>query len=312
MNQISQAIDVAIIGAGPAGLAAALWCSELGLKAMLIERENEAGGQLSLIHGPITNYLGLDVANGDELRKNFLQHIETIDVQRSFGCGVTRADLTAKKIVLSDVESYSPRAIVIATGVRRKRLGVVGEDEFQGRGMLLSGVAEKEKVRGKTVLIVGGGDAAVENALILSEFAEKVILVHRREALSARNEFVEAAERRQNVRVELNRVVTAIGGDERVETVSLSALKTDENIAVAADAVLIRIGVIPNSELFVGQLEVDDRGYIRVDANCMTNCPGVFAIGDVANPASPTISTAVGMAANASKSIIRWLKDDVH
>lgn len=295
--------DVAIIGGGPAGLSAALWCADLGLGAVLIEREVRFGGQLSIINNSIQNYLGLDVKNGTELRDLFLQHVENKRFERRVSVTVIKADLEKKLLQLSDGSSVSSGAIIIATGVSRRRLGIDGESKFQGRGILRSGAAEKESVAGKTVIIVGGGDAALENALILCEIAARVIIVHRRSQCTARAQFVDAAKQKPNIDFVPDTTLTAILGTNNVEAVILRHTQTGKENQIATDALLVRIGVVPNSEVFAGQVVLDKAGYICVDSKGMTSTEGVFAVGDVANPASPTISTGVGNGATAAKFI---------
>ena len=302
-------LDVTIIGGGPAGLSAALWCSELGLKASLFESESEFGGQLLWTFNAIKNYLGMDAANGRELRDRFLQHIENINVTRVTGATVVSSDLAKKTIDLADGSRHSGRVIIIATGVRRRKLGVPGEKDFCGSGLLASGARSKDEVAGKTVLIVGGADAALENALILSDTAGKVIVAHRRSDLTARKEFVQRANNRSNIEFLVNVQVAAIVGNTVVEAVQLQNTITGERSNIAADAVLIRIGVEPNTEMFRGQISLDTASYISIDARCATSLEGVYAVGDVANPVSPTISSAAGMGAIAAKAIFNRRKN---
>ena len=181
--------DVIIAGGGPAGLSALLWCADLGLDAILLEKEAEFGGQLLLTHNAIQNYLGVAAANGRELRDIFLRHLENANLARLAGAAIANADLSQKTLTLADGTEYSGRAIIIATGVRRRKLRVPGEEKFHGKGILESGKQAADAMHGKTVVIVGGGDAALENALIISETARKVVVVHRRPDLTARDEF---------------------------------------------------------------------------------------------------------------------------
>ena len=194
--------------------------------------------------------------------------------------------------------------LIIATGVRRRRLGVPGETDFQGRGILESGTRDKDTVKGKDVVIVGGGDAAAENAVILSQVAKTVTLVHRRNELSARPEFRHEIDRRDNIQILFDTQVRRFVGDSDVTGVEVIESGRGEGL-LPADAVLVRIGVQPNSELFRGTLEMDSHGYVLIDPSCATSASGVFAIGDVASPLAPTLSTAVGMGATAAKAVFR-------
>lgn len=293
--------DVIIAGGGPAGLSALLWCSKLGLNSILLEKEKECGGQLFHIFNSIRDYMGVETANGSELCDAFMRQMKDLDLH--VNAKIIKADLSQKRITLADGRVYSGRAIIIATGVRRRKLDVPGEDEFWNRGILQSGIKARNEVAGKTVLIVGGGDAAMENATILSETANKVVVVHRREQFTARDALVAQAKDAKNVEFVLSAKVSAINGRHGVESVEIEHLMTGMLSHIETDAVLIRVGVEPNTELFRGQIDMDDDGYVLIGATCATNASGVFAGGDAANPIAPTIAAAVGHGAIAAKSI---------
>ncbi len=305
----NRRFDAVVIGGGPAGISAAFWCAELGLSVAIIEREPELGGQLLWTFGPIGNYLGLRAQNGRELRNIFVDHIGSQMVTRFTGIGVESADLSSRSVLLSDGRRLSAQAVILATGVRRRKLGIPGEEEFVGKGILQSGQNARGTVSGKRVIIIGGGDAALENALILSETAERVTVVHRRDQFSARGEFVAGSSARANVEFHFNSTATAILGDERVEAVEvLTAAGGPERID--CDHVLIRVGVEPNVGPFRNEIALNDRGYVIVNADCSTGVDGIYAIGDVASPLSPTIATAVGMGATAAKAITALIEKD--
>lgn len=299
----AQKFEVIIIGGGAAGLSAALWCDELGLGALLLESNVEPGGQLLRVYNPIQNHLGIEAENGQILRDVFVKQIEKRNFMFRTESVVTEVDLKAKKVFLESGEVFTARALIIATGVRRRKLNVEGEDEFRNRGILESGKRDRDSAAGKSVCIVGGGDAALENALILSETAGKVFLVHRRRAFRARPQF--AAKMLANKKVEIltETVVTKILGDENIQALELKNLETGEIFTLPVDLLLLRIGVEPNTELFRGKLNLDKYGYIEINSNCQTSVENIFAAGDVANPLSPTVSSAVGMGATAAKVI---------
>ncbi len=305
----SAKFEVIIIGGGPGGMSAALWCTDLGLNVAIFEKEAEFGGQMLSTHNPIGNYLGVETANGREMRDRFLRQIERAKIQRFERAEIVRADLSKRTIILADGRAFYSDSIVIATGTGRRKLCVAGEEGFRGRGILESGVKSKNDMTGKTVLIVGGGDAALENALILGEVAEKVIVVHRRSKFTARTDFVDRASGRRNVEFLLNTSVTAIIGNAVVEGVELLNTETGVISTVESDHVLIRIGVEPNIELFRGQIAMEETGYIVVNPQCETDLKGIFAIGDVANPLSHSVSSAAGMGATAAKIIFQKLKN---
>ena len=296
--------DVVIVGAGTAGISAAVWCADLGLSSIVLEREAESYGQLRWIHNPITNYLGIRTRNGLELIERFEETVRSWGVRIETGAAVESIDCKRRAITIAGGREILGRALFIATGIRRRVLGVPGESEFVGRGVLRSGAGEREVVKGERVVVAGGGDAAAENALILADFAERVHLVHRRRSLSARPEFRKAIETRPNIETHFESEVTALGGGRRLEYVDISR-PDGSSERLPADHFIARIGVAPNSDHVAAQLALDPLGYILVDAECRTSAEAVYAIGDVANPISPTISTATGTAATAAKSALR-------
>lgn len=295
--------DVIIIGGGPGGLSAGFWCAELGLKAIILEREAATGGQLLRTYGEIKNYLGIASINGNKLRDIFLRQAETRDIVLRTGVEIETAYLVERKIVLVGGEAIRGESVIIATGVRRRKLNIPGEDEFVGKGVLESGVRDQIEVTGKRVVIAGGGDAALENAIILAGKADQVFVVHRRGELSARREFLEQAKAIANIEFVLNAQLSAIVGNERVEGVDIRNGSTGATLHIPVDAVLIRIGVEPNTELFQHQIATDKAGYICIDANCATDLVGIYAVGDAASPLSPTINTSTGQGATAAKII---------
>ncbi len=290
-----------ILGGGPAGLSASLWCAELGLRSLLIEKEPELGGQLLRTFNSITNHLGVAATDGLELRDKFVHHLDGTNEQRLTAVSVIDLDLSHLRVTIDNKINYTGKAVILATGVRRRALGVPGEREFSGKGVLDSGVRMKESVTGKVIAIAGGGDAALENAAILSRKAEMVYIVHRRSGFTARKEFIERVENQNNIEFLYNSRIVAILGGRKVDSIDIENLASGRRRRLKADHVLIRIGVEPNTEFLNGQIRLDSSGYIITNEKCETNIAGVYAVGDVANPLSPTISTAVGTGASAVK-----------
>jgi thioredoxin reductase len=295
--------DVIIIGAGPAGLSTAFWCDELGLDTLVLEQAEEVGGQLHRVYNPINNYLGLKSSNGAELLERFAADLDSAEFDLWTQTTITAVDLKAKSVSLASGEELQSIAIVIATGVRPRELGVPGEKEFIGKGMIESGTRDRELFAGHDVCVVGGGDAAVENALLLSHVCPTVTLVHRGKKLRARQEFREQLQSNHCITVFTESVLTRIMGDDHVEAVEIQRKQGLKPFQLAVRGVLIRIGVEPNTGLFREQLETDERGYVVVNSQQETNVPMVFAAGDVSNPVAPTISSATGAGATAAKVI---------
>ena len=300
--------DVIIIGAGPAGLSTAFWCDELGLDTLVLEQAEKIGGQLHRVYNPIGNYLGLKARDGQELLELFTKDVDSAEFDLWTGAQISSVDLKAHRISLESGENLQSIAIVIATGVRPRELGVPGEKEFVGRGMIESGARDRELFAGQDVCVVGGGDAAVENALLLAEVCPTVTLVHRGKKLRARRELAQRLQPNHRITVFTESVLTRIIGDEKVQAVEIQRREGLKPFQLAVRGVLIRIGVEPNTELFREQLEVDEKGFIVVDSLQETKVPMVFAIGDVSNPTAPTISGATGAGATAAKVISARLK----
>ena len=295
--------DVIIIGAGPAGLSTAFWCDELGLDTLVLEQAEQIGGQLHRVYNPIGNYLGLKTQNGAELLELFAKDVDDAEFDLWTGTNITSVDLKAHRISLQSGENLQSIAIVIATGVRPRQLGVPGENEFVGKGMIESGARDRQLFAGQDVCVVGGGDAAVENALLLAEVCPTVTLVHRGKKLRARRELAERLQPNNCITVFTESVLTRIIGDETVQAVEIQRKEGLKPFQLAVRGVLIRIGVEPNTELFREQLETGEKGFIAVNSQQETKTPMVFAVGDVSNPVAPTISGATGAGATAAKVI---------
>ncbi len=303
--------DVVIIGAGPAGIGAALWCDQLGLDTLLLEQGDRIGGQLHSIYGPIENYPGLRTRDGHELWQKFSDHIEDAGFDVWTNTEIDSLDLAAKRVSLRSGEALQSIAIIIATGVKRKELGIPGEKEFVSRGIIESAARDRELLTGKDVCVIGGGDAAAENALMLVDVCPTVTLVHRGKNLRARREFVEQLQTNHCITVFRESVVTRLLGNQELEAVEIRRKDALKPFQMAVQGVLIRIGVEPNTGLFQDQLKLDENGYIVVTNQQETSLSNVFAIGDVSNPVAPTISGATGAGATAAKVIADRLLNPV-
>jgi thioredoxin reductase (NADPH) len=301
--------DVVIIGAGPAGLAAALWCDQLGLDTLILEQSETVGGQLHSIYGAIENYPGLRVLNGAELLARFADQIESAGFDLWTNAEIASVDLAAKRVSLHSGEQLHSISIIIATGVSRRHLGIPGENEFSGKGIIDSAARDRNLFAGKDVCVIGGGDAAVENALLLADVCATVTLVHRGKKLRARREFVEQLQTNHCITVFTESVVDRIIGNEEVEAVEIRRKEAIKPFQMAVRGVLIRIGVEPNTDPFRGQLRLDEKGYIVVTSQHETTLTNVFAIGDVSNPIAPTVSGATGAGATAAKVIAARLQN---
>ncbi|MDQ6653817.1 MAG: NAD(P)/FAD-dependent oxidoreductase [Acidobacteriota bacterium] len=295
--------DVVIIGAGPAGLSAALWCDELGLDTLVLEQNTEIGGQLLSVHNPIENYPGVSASNGRDFLEPFSARVSEADFDLWTDVDIDNVDLKAKRVVLRSGEELQAISIIIATGVRRRQLGIPGEKEFAGHGIIESPTRDREKFAGKDVCVVGGGDAAAENALLLAEVCPTVTLVHRNKRLKARPGFISQLQSQHCITIFPEALVTRLLGNENLEAVEILRKDALKPFQMAVRGVAIRIGVSPNTEIFAGQLQLDAQGYVVVTSQHETSVANTFAIGDVANRLAPTISGATGAGATAAKVI---------
>jgi thioredoxin reductase (NADPH) len=301
--------DVLILGGGPAGMSALLWCHSLGLRGRLIERAPEMGGQMLVMYHQIFDYPGLAGLTGAELRDRFVAHLAELGLAWQTGCALDEVELRARR-VHCDGAWLEAGALVLATGARKRRLDVPGEDRFAIQsGISYSATRDHSLYAGKRVAVIGGGDSAIENALILSRVCPHVTLIHRSDRFRAREEWFAEAARTPNITMRLHLDVLAIEGRDRVERLRVMDRQTGLPGEIETEGVFIRVGIAPNTELFRDQIDLDDEGYIAVDASQRTSLPAVYAIGDVCRPVCWSVATAVGHGAIALKAIKRepWL-----
>lgn len=291
--------DMLIIGGGPGGYTAALYAARAGLKVAVLEKLS-AGGQMALTH-QIDNYPGFpDGIDGFTLAVNMQQQAKRFGAE-TLATEVTRLDLQAqpKKVLTCDGVFYG-KTVVIATGADPRALGVPREQEFFGRGIHYCAACDGNFYRRKTVAVVGGGNSAVADALLLSRIAKKVILIHRRDSLRATKVYHEALAQAENVEFCWNSTVTALLGEESFSGLQVSDVHTGMASSLSCDALFVSIGRKPATALLEGQLSLDDGGYIVADESTKTDIPGVFAVGDVRTKQVRQVVTAVADGATAS------------
>ena len=283
--------DIIILGGGPGGIASLLWAHSVGLKATLLETSSELGGQLLQMFHPVLDYPGLLPADGSALRDMFKQHLDALLLNYRLGYRVEAVDL-AQKTVLCNGETLTARAIIIATGARQRRLGIPGEKLAHHVDPHAGLTYDNQRV-----CVIGGGDSAVENANILARTAAHVTLIHRSETFRARSEWLKAAQTKANITIMPHTLPTAIHADGVV----LQDTHTGLHHTLATAGVFIRAGIVPNTELFAGQIELNEAGYVCVNQRQQSSLPLVYAIGDVCKPVCLSVATAVGHAAVAVK-----------
>ena len=292
--------DMIIVGGGPGGYTAALYAARAGMKTALIEKLS-AGGQMALTE-QIDNYPGFEEGiEGYALGFKMQQQAERFGAETLYS-EVTGLQLKeAIKTVQTADGSYQAKTVVLATGANPRPLGVAGEQACLGRGIHYCASCDGMFYKDKTVMVVGGGNTAAADALLLSRLCRKVILVHRRDTLRATKLYHSSLEQAENVEFRWNSAVDALRFDEEAfRGVALKNLQTGEVTNVDCDGVFVAIGRNPATELVQGQLELDPSGYVLADETCRTNLPGVFAVGDVRSKALRQVITAAADGAVAA------------
>lgn len=299
--------DLIIIGSGPAGLSAAIYAQRACLDTIVIEKNGISGGQV-LNTWEVDNYPGFPGVSGFELSRQFREHANKLGA-RFLQDEVIRVELSgAVKKVICEEETYEAHCVILASGAHHRTLNVPGEELLRGAGVSYCATCDGAFFRGKTVAVVGGGDAALEDAIFLARMCEKVYIVHRRDKLRGAKRLQERLQTLENVKFVWNSETIAIEGEDQVEALRLRQTDTGEERRLEVDGVFIAVGIAPESELYKEQLELDEQGYIRADETGQTSVPGVFAAGDVRTKALRQILTASSDGANCVASAERYLQ----
>jgi thioredoxin reductase (NADPH) len=302
--------DVIILGAGPAGLTAALYAARARLKTLVVTGPM-LGGQIALT-SQVDNYPGFpEGVTGPELSDKFKAQAE------KFGAEFLEADVSGVDFsappyrVTADGKTIEARAVIVATGMNHRKLGVPGEDRLMGRGVFACATCDAALYEDRKVTVVGGGDSAVQEAIDLAQYASEVNIIHRRDETRACRCLMDAAEANPKIKFLYHTAVTEILGDRRVQQVRLSDLKTGESHLVETDGVLVAIGWDPNTAMFRGQLDMNDEGYLKTDG-VKTSKPGVYAAGDLTDTLYRQVVTSCGSGCAAALEAIRLLEQRVH
>ena len=291
--------DMIVVGGGPGGYTAALYAARAGLDTLVIE-QLYAGGQMAQTH-KIDNYPGFpEGIDGFSLAQQMEQQAKQFGVNTA-NTRVKQLQLEGQlKRIETEDGSFLARAVVIATGATPRKLGLPREQELTGRGVAYCAACDGMFNRGKTVAVVGGGNSAVAEALLLSRVAQKVILIHRKDTLRAEKLYHAQLEERENIEFRWNTRVAALLGEEKLTDLRLQNVNTAEEEELRCDGVFVSIGRVPASELVRHQLELDENGYIPAGEDTATGIPGVYAVGDVRTKRLRQIVTAVADGAVAA------------
>jgi thioredoxin reductase (NADPH) len=303
--------DIIIIGGGPAGLTAGIYSARAAMNALLIE-STFSPSQITITDW-VENYPGFpEGIGGFEIIEKFRQQAINCGLMSAFGdvSGIARESIDGKDVwrVAAD-DSYLAHAIIFATGANHAKLGCRGESEFTGKGVSYCATCDGPFYRDKEVVVVGGGDTAVQEAIFLTRFASKVTIIHRRDSLRATAVLKDRAKANEKISFELDSIVESVNGDRLVNGVNVKNIRSRTEKTLQTDGVFIFTGLIPNTRLLEGIADLDDSGYIIADGDMKTSAPGIFSCGDCNRKLLRQVVTACGDGATASFSAQHYVED---
>ncbi len=301
-------VKVLILGGGPTGLSAALYAARAELNPLVLTGM-QLGGQVAITH-IVENYPGFpDGVGGPELVDLFQKQAERFGAKVEFDTAV-EVDLSQRPFWVKGYNAeYLAETLIIATGATPRQLEVPGEVEFTGRGVSYCGTCDGWFFKDKDIVVVGGGDSALEEGIFLTRYANKVTVVHRRDSLRAGAILQRRAFENPKMSFVWDTEIDGVSGNGEVQAVTLKNRKTGQASPFETDGVFIFIGHTPNTEIFAGQLDMDEGGYIRINPHMETNIPGVFAAGEAADPHFKQVVTSAGMGAAAAMQANKWLDE---
>ncbi len=303
--ELNTIYDVIIIGGGPSALTAAVYCLRKGVKTALITKD--FGGQVTET-SIVENYMGYKYIEGATLAQKFKEQIEQFELALTSNVIVEKiVNENIKKIFCSNGNIYMAKSIIISTGKRWKTLNVPGEKEFLGKGVAYCAICDAPLFKDKEVVVVGGGNSAVEAAIDLAKLAKKVTLIQNLEKLTSDKILIEKLNKYSNVNILFSTIVIKIEGNSSVESVQAKSLKDEKILNIKADGIFIEIGLIPNSEAFYDVVAMNQYKEIIIDCECKTSADGIFAAGDVTSVPYKQIIIAAGEGAKAALSACEYI-----
>ena len=298
--------DVIIIGAGTAGLTAAIYGQRAGLSCTVFEKY-APGGQI--VNSPsIENYPGMFGVSGYDYSMALFEQAQKLGAEVQFA-EVQSVDFSGKtKKVVTTAGDFEAKAVIIANGAARRKIGCKGEEEFEGRGVSYCATCDGNFFRGKTVAVVGGGESAFEETEYLSEICDKVYLIHRSDIFTAAKTAVDSVLKKKNVTVLTNSVIEKIKGESAVSSIVLKNRANGSTAEIPLAAVFVAIGLVPDNKMYEGVLKLDERGYFDSGEDCLTDCDGVFAAGDTRKKALRQLVTAASDGAAAATAAVNYIR----
>ena len=297
--------DIVIVGAGPAGLTAAIYGRRAGKRVLILEKES-FGGQIT--HSPkVENYPGFRALSGMELADKLVEQAMDLGAEIEMD---TVTDIRIEgdsRIVVGEMGEYPARAVILAAGSHHRTLGLTGEEKLVGHGVSYCAICDGAFHAGEDIAVIGGGNSALQEAIMLSEICRSVTLIHRRDAFSAEGSLVEDVKARENIRIVYSTVLTALHGDERLSGIALKNTESGEESILPVTAAFVAIGQVPENDPFVGVAELDERGYLASGEDCLTRTPGIYAAGDCRRKVIRQVTTATADGAVAALAACRYI-----
>lgn len=300
-------LDTIIIGSGPAGLSASIYIKRANLNVLVIEKDYEGTGQVAE-SGKVDNYLGIPGISGYELGEKFREHALKAGVNflEANVINIKNQKDNILRVELENGEYVEAKTIIYAAGATHRRLNVLGEEKYLGRGVSYCAICDGAFYKNKVVAVIGGGDVALDDAVYLSEIAKKVYLIHRRKEFRGAESTLNLLKEKENVEILIDSEVDSILGDDKVTSI---LLKNKREIIL--DGIFSAIGMIPKTEILKELIDLDEYGYVKADETGKTNLKGFFVAGDVRKKELRQIVTAVSDGANAATSAINYIRDNI-
>lgn len=300
--------DLAILGAGPAGICAAIYAARAKMDVIWLDRKFVQGGQIVDTY-EVDNYPGLPGITGLDLGEAMAGHAEKLGLKPKREPVLSITDEGERKVIRTKKNEYRAKAVILACGATHRHLGIPGEEELSGMGVSYCATCDAAFFQDRTVAVVGGGNVAAEDAILLSRTCKKVYLVHRRDELRAEKILQDNLFACQNVELVWDSVPVSVEGLDKVEALKVRNVKNDEETSIPVDGVFIAVGIVPGTEKFKNLVKLDEGGYIIAGEDGVTSTPGVFAAGDIRTKKLRQVVTAVADGANAVASARRYLME---
>ncbi len=297
--------DIIIVGAGTAGLSAAIYGVRAGKQVLVLEAKNY-GGQI--INSPeVENYPGIKHISGFEFATNLYEQVKELGAEVLYEKVVEVIDHNEFKTVVTENNKYESRAVILATGAENRPLGVEREEEMIGAGLSYCATCDGAFYRGKDVAVIGGGNTALEDALFLSNYCNKVYLIHRRDSFRGEEKQLEILKEKGNIEFILNSTVVQLNGSDRVDSIVVKNKITEEEKKIHVDGVFVAIGQMPKNDIFAELIEIDTKGYIVAAEECKTNVSGIFTAGDCRTKTVRQLATAASDGAIAGLAACQYI-----